>query len=703
MSLEELRQILPGETIESAKARGIYSLTPPQEAAVKKGLLSNSNIVVAAPTASGKTFIAEMAMLKTVLWDRKKAVYVAPMRALVSEKYSEIKQAYPFLKVAMSIGELDSLDLWLDKYDIIFVSTEKLDSLIRHGISWLDSIGCIVVDELHMLGELGRGPTLEVLITRLRRLCRDAQIIGLSATVGNAEELARWLDAELVRSEFRPVPLEKGVFVKEMINFGDREEPVAGTSAIPEIRITQDTLSKKKQLLLFYSTKRNTEAGAEKLAEYVNTVLTPEEKIALEEASAEILSALGKPTSQCEKLAKLVKSGVAFHHSGLVNVQRGVVEQYFRTGAIKAVCSTTTLGLGVNMPAHTVVVRDITRYSEGEGSVRIGINEVTQLFGRAGRPKYDKYGRALLIAKNSEEAKDLFRQYMLSDLEPIYSQLGVMPVLRTHVLSFVATGFLTMEDSITAFLYESFYGNQKQERRELKRITRDILDELEEWKFIESEGSSYRATRIGKRVSELYIDPVSAKWIIDSLPRLVDEISCLFMITNTIEMKPYSKVTEEAEEKFVKYGRMLEGQAAYDNYFFDPIKPFSTALMLNEWIGEVGEQALLTKYRETPGSIFTKTNNADWLLYSSTELARIVKVNPAKLLEVRVRMRYGIKKELLDLVRLEQVGRVRARLMYDAGIKKVEDLRTEGAKQKVERLFGKDISAKILSQVDTLI
>ncbi len=702
MALDGLRASLPGEVIESAKSRGIAMLTPPQESAVKKGLLSGSNIVVAAPTASGKTFIAEMAIAKTVLWDRKKAIYVAPMRALVSEKYAEIKQAYPFLKVAMSIGELDSLDLWLDKYDIIFVSTEKLDSLIRHGISWLDSIGCIVIDELHMLGELGRGPTLEILITRLRRLCKDAQIIGLSATVGNAEELARWLDAELVRSEYRPVPLEKGVIVKEHINFGDREEPVSGTSAIPEIKITQDTLGKKKQILLFYSTKRNTEAGAEKLSEYVNGVLTPEEKIALEEAGNEILSALGKPTSQCEKLAKLVKSGVAFHHSGLVNAQRGVVEQYFKSGAIKAVCSTTTLGLGVNMPAHTVIVRDTTRYSEGEGSVHIGINEVTQLFGRAGRPKYDKYGRALLIAKSEAEAQDLFKRYILSDLEPIYSQLGVMPVLRTHVLSFVATEFLTMEDSITAFLYESFYGNQRQERRELKRITREILEELEEWKFVEQHGSEYKATRIGKRVSELYIDPVSAKWIIDSLPRVVDELSCLFMITNTIEMKPYSKVTEEAEELFVKYGRMLEGQAAYENYFYDPIKPFSTAMMLNEWIGEVGEQELLTKYRETPGSIFNKTNNADWMLYSSTELARLVKINPVKLFEIRVRMRYGIKKELLDLVRLEQVGRVRARLMFNAGIKKVEELRTDGAKQKVERMFGKEIAKRILAQVDTV-
>ncbi len=701
MLLKDIGDKLPKEVIESAEQRGIVSLTPPQEQSIGKGLLKGSNIVVAAPTASGKTFIAEMAMLRTVLWDRKKALYIAPMRALVSEKYSDMKKDYPYLKTAMSIGELDSLDHWLDRYDIIFASTEKLDSLIRHGVPWLDSVGCIVVDELHMLGEYGRGPTLEVLITRLRKLVPAAQVIGLSATIGNAKELAEWLGAELVSSDFRPVPLEKGVAVNDIINFGDREEPMAGNATLPEVRITQDTLHKRKQVLLFYSTKRNTEAGAERLAEHVIKFLSPEEKVALEEASAGILSALSKPTSQCEKLAKCVRSGVAFHHAGLANAQRSVVEDYFKRGIIKAVCATTTLSLGINMPAHTVVVRDTTRYSEGSGQVHIGVNEVMQLFGRAGRPKYDKYGRALLIGKNRENAKDLFDRYILADLEPIYSQLGVMPVLRTHILSFIATEFLSMPDSITAFLLQSFYGHQRGSGHELRKIVEDVLEELEGWEFIRASSGNYEATRIGKRVSELYLDPVSAKWIIDALPKVSDDVSCLFMITNTIEMKPYSKTTEEAEERFVKYGSMLSDLEAYDSYFYDPIRPFSTALMLNEWISEVGEQALLTKYRETPGSIFTKTNNADWLLYSSTELARLVKINPAKLLELRVRMRYGIKKELLDLVRLEQIGRVRARLLFNAGIKTVEDMKKEGSKAKLERLLGKEIAAKVLSSTDS--
>lgn len=705
MEIGELKNKMPDEAIEAMQKRGITALTPPQELAVKEGLLDGKNFVVAAPTASGKTLIAEMAMLKSVLWSRKKAIYVAPMRALVSEKHTDFKAAYPYLKVAMSIGDLDSLDDWLAGYDIILASTEKLDSLIRHGVNWLDDVGCIVFDEVHMLDDDSRGPTLEILITRLKRICKESQVIALSATVGNAKEIAEWLGAVLVESDYRPVQLKKGIALNGVAHYEHEEEELKGGSKIPEIRIAEDTLERKKQILVFYSTKKNTEAGAEKLGPSVEKYLTPEEKLKLQETSAAILGALGKPTSQCEKLARLVEKGVAFHHSGLVNAQRHSVEEAFREGIIKAICSTTTLGLGVNLPAHTVLVRDTSRYSQGEGSERISVNEVTQLFGRAGRPKYDKEGRALLIARSRSEVGDLYSRYMSGGLEPVESKLGVMPVLRTHMLAFVSTRFLTTEESIFNFLGETLYGYQYSSMGELKSITNDVLKELAKWGFIEKKGSVYDATRIGARVSELYIDPLSAKWIIDSLQKERDELGNLFMISNTIEMRPYVRAVEESGAAFMSYQYMLMGSdvnyEAEDLMYYDPLKPMSTALMLNDWMKEKGEREITKDYGTTPGALFTKVTNADWLLYSSIELAKLTRVSSAKLLELRIRLKYGIKKELADLVRLEQVGRVRARLMYDNGIRSVADLRKEGSAAKVEMLFGKEIAKKILDQVQS--
>ncbi len=697
MEIYELKGMVPQELIDSAIERNIKELTPPQVLAIRSGLLKNRSIVISAPTASGKTFIAELAMMKSVLWDRTKCIYVAPMRALVNEKYNEIKNAYPFLKIAISMGDLDSVDMWLEKYDVIFVSTEKFDSLMRHGMPWLNYVGCIIFDEVHMIDDPNRGPTLEVLITRLKRTCKNTQIVALSATVGNASELSEWLNAEFVESNYRPVPLHKGITFDGKILYEDHEENLKGSNKIPEIRVVEDTLNMGKQLIIFYATKRNAEAGAERLSEITEKYIDDTNKQSLEKTSDEILHALDKPTSQCEKLSRLSKKGIAFHHGGLVNSQRSIIEEAFRNNNIKAICSTTTLGLGVNLPAHTVLVRDITRYNQMSGSEYMGINEVLQLFGRAGRPRYDKEGRALLIAKDEESAQNLMRRYIRSSPEPILSKLGVEPVLRMHALSFIAGNFLKRRESILDFLTETFYGFNYNSTSELKRIVDDVLDELEDWKFITESDGAYEATRIGRRVSELYLNPVSAKWIIDTLPKVDDDLGLLFMVANTSEMRPYCKVTEEAEELFVHYYDLLE--SSMEESYYEPEKPFSTALMLRDWINEINEQSLQKKYNETPGALYSKLTNADWMLYSSMELAKLVKIKGINLLELRVRVKYGIKRELLDLVRLEQIGRVRARMLFGQGIKTVEDLRKPTSRKTVEKLFGKDITDKILGQL----
>jgi helicase len=608
----------------------------------------------------------------------------------------------------MSIGDLDALDQWLASYDIIFVSTEKLDSLVRHGLAWLDSVGCVIIDEVHMLDDPGRGPTLEVLITKLRRFCRRAQLIALSATVGNADEIAGWLHAELVESDYRPVKLEKGIVFEgnayyPPLGLGEVPEPLKGTSSIPEIRIAQDTLARKKQILVFLGTKRNAEASAEKIAQAIHETLTVDEKLKLHKLSEDILHALNKPTLQCEKLSKVVAKGVAFHHSGLMNAQRHMVENAFRDNVLKVICATPTLSLGVNLPAHTVLVRDTNRFSEASGAEKISVNEVTQLFGRAGRPKYDTEGRALLLARSQAEIMDMYNRYIDAELEPVSSKLGVLPVLRMHVLGFIASRMLKTQEGILAFLDETLYGYQFANTREMEQILKEVLTELEAWKFITKMGSTYVPTRIGERVSDLYIDPLSAKWLIDTLPRVVDDVDYLFMVCNTLEMRPHTKATEEAVEVFFNYQRLLEGSGATIestmSSYYDPVKPLSTALMIRDWIDEVPERDIVKKYGSTPGSLFVKLGNADWLLYACFELAKLLHINTFKLLELRMRAKYGIKKELLDLIRLEQVGRVRSRIMYDNGIRKISDLRLPGSAEKVEKMFGKEIAKRILEQI----
>ena len=160
-----------------------------------------------------------MAALNNIFNRSGKVLYIVPLKALASEKYRDFTRELAGIKVALSIGETDSADPYLINYDFIIMTSEKLDSLLRHRAEWISKVNCIIIDEIHLLNDPGRGPTLEIIITLLRRIIKDLQIIGLSATIGNPKELAEWLNAELVLDSWRPVKLSKGIYLEGEIEF----------------------------------------------------------------------------------------------------------------------------------------------------------------------------------------------------------------------------------------------------------------------------------------------------------------------------------------------------------------------------------------------------------------------------------------------------------------------------------------------------
>ena len=219
MDLESIKNRIPKELYEILK-KDIEELRPAQKKAIESGLLDGKNLLVCTPTASGKTLIAELAALKSIIEGKGKAIYIVPLKALASEKLKDFKKRYDGIaKIALSIGDIDSADSYLIDYDLIITTSEKLDSLIRHHAPWLSLISTIIIDEIHLLNDPSRGPTLEILITILRQLLKKSQIIALSATIGNPEELAEWLKAELVADDWRPVKLHKGVYLNGEVDF----------------------------------------------------------------------------------------------------------------------------------------------------------------------------------------------------------------------------------------------------------------------------------------------------------------------------------------------------------------------------------------------------------------------------------------------------------------------------------------------------
>jgi len=218
MKLDHLKGKIPTDLYEILIKKGIEELRPAQEKALKAELLERKNLLICTPTSSGKTLIAELAAFNSIFRKIGKAIYIAPLKSLATEKYREFKQFYgDKAKVALSIGDNDDVDPKLHEYDLIITTSEKLDSLIRHRIDWLKSVAVIIVDEIHLLNDPGRGPTLEILITILKEKLKNVQIIGLSATIGNPKELAKWLDATLVEDNWRPVKLHKGTYLQGKI------------------------------------------------------------------------------------------------------------------------------------------------------------------------------------------------------------------------------------------------------------------------------------------------------------------------------------------------------------------------------------------------------------------------------------------------------------------------------------------------------
>jgi len=625
-------------------------------------------------------------MVKAILEKHCKAIYVVPLRALANEKYERFKEKYSQLgiNVGISTGDFDSTDPWLTRYDLIILTSEKADSLLRHRSEFLQQVGIAVIDEVHLLHDAGRGPTLEVTITRLRKLNPEILFLFLSATISNSDELATWISAKLIKSDWRPVKLHQGVYFNNKIWFEEQEcIDVNNNNDAAEIQIAEHTAKAGKQALVFASSRRNAEAIAEKCCKVIKKTLSEAELTELAKISDEIKNALESPTPQCKKLATCITSGIAFHHAGLVSKQRHLVENAFRNRLIKIISATPTLAAGVDLPAFRVLIRDSRRYYPKLGYVFIPTLEYQQMAGRAGRPRYDKEGQSILIAHSEKEARELYNKFVLGEPEEITSKLAVEPVLRMHVLALIASDVVSSESELLDFFKSTFWGFQYKDVAGLKKKIDSVLKDLLKWNFIGKEDNYFRANRVGKRIAELYIDPLTAHEFITALEKPATDFGLLQLIAYSTELSPALKVrkpeydlilTELAQkEQFLLINVPKEWDIEYDD-FLNSIK---SALAFESWCNESGEELMYTKYKITPGELHGKLEIADWLLYSIDELAGLLNKNDVRSTarRLRIRLHYGIKEELLQLVKLKGVGRARARRLFHAGYKTLSDIR----------------------------
>lgn len=394
------------------------TLFPPQEQVINNGLLEKSrHCLLNMTTGSGKTYLAELAM-ESVLQSGYKAIYVTPLRALAYQQKENWSHRFSDYTIGVFTGETiqkSSTKSCYSKSQILIMTPERLDACMRNWRShwsWIPEVSLVIVDEFHILGTPGRGPRLEGTITRLMRLNPFTKIIGLSATIPNVKELSLWLDGIAYRSTWRQVPIEK--------------------------RIIRYKSANEKPALLIEEVKRCIEAGGQSLI-FCNS------------------------RSRVQSLALLLhENGIdaKYHHAGLLQEQRKKVEDEFILGKTKALVATSTLEMGLNLPARQVIIYDSYTFSE-KGFSTLPVWSFIQRAGRAGRPGLDSNGEVVLFLSKWAGSS---RKYVNEECEPVYSQLSNNKSMQEQILIDVFSGFSrTREELVQGFLPLTLYRHQHKE------------------------------------------------------------------------------------------------------------------------------------------------------------------------------------------------------------------------------------------------
>ena len=671
--------VLPEHILEYLNSQGFTTLYPPQEDCIRMGLLDGASLLVSAPTASGKTLIAILAMLSYLSKHGGKVVYLSPLRALAAEKFEEFKKIDEVglgrkIRVSISTGDFDVAGKTLENSDILILTNERMDSLIRHDVSWLSDIGLVISDEIHLIGDKSRGPALEMVLTHLKLSETNPQIVGLSATITNSDQIADWLGCRLVKNNWRPVPLREGISHAGTVTMDD-------CSTFEFEHITRNTpvdlgiqsVMDGGQSLIFAETRSRSKSLAAKAASQVSKCLQKSEIKQLQKVSRKILSD-NEPTDLVRTLAELVRQGVAFHHAGLNQNCRKTIESEFRSGAIKLLSSTPTLAAGVNLPARRVVISKVTRYNAQLGkNMQISILEYKQLCGRAGRPQFDDYGESIIVGDQYHE--ELFTHYIHGEPEPIESRI-IGDGLRIHVLSVIVTSPGMTVGDITAFFMQTLGGLQSRTSTVKFHIT-TFLRFLSSNSFIEKNGEHYTATRFGTMTSMLYIDPLTAVQFMDA----VKDAS-----RGTSHSLGFLHVISSCDDFFPQFSLRSgdHGTALHilENHSSETIKRLSeydfsrSLLALQYWITESSELSLSDDLGIESGDMYRMAESAERLAYCLREMARLAGRTDllGELDSLRTRIRYGINEELVDLVRVRGIGRIRARILYRGGIKDIAAL-----------------------------
>ncbi|WP_400255808.1 DEAD/DEAH box helicase [Methanobrevibacter smithii] len=665
----------------------INEFNPAQKAVIESGYLEDkSNYIISIPTASGKTVLGILPALKTIL-NGGKAIYAAPLLSIQNEKVKEFKA---FEEHGIKVGKHPS------NSDLSVMVFESFDALTRFSWNVLREVDTLIIDEFHMIGEYSRGPTLESAITRAKIINPSLRIIALSATLKNIDEIEQWLGGKTVEHNYRPVPLNKEVLDAEMFNTKNKNDVI--------VKIVEKAIEDNSQALSFVSTRRFTESLATYVAKKIDKKTTKEQKQKFKQVADKLLEVPKKkgslPTTTCLKLAEAAEKGVVFHHAGLFNEQKEIIEDEFRKGNILMITATPSLMYGVNLPSKYVVIRDHTRWTSN-GPASIPVFDYEQMSGRAGRPQYDDVGYSYLVAKTMDEAFDLEARYVNGEIELTNSKLiDNKDAIYKQIIAQIASSLSKNLDDLNDFFGKTLYGFQMKNNPSMSMFAQDSLNwELESALEFLLQNGIIRATPEGLKTTDFGNLIAKSNYAVETAVKIKEYVSTMEKL-NPAEM--IYALAETPDLPLISFKGRKSKDPVRDKlsecglFAVDIGNPEATAVSLIEWIDERNEYEIENAYNVYSASTRRSAYEASRLVkFAKNTLEVLGNYSNLKDMDyLSARLYYGVKEDIIPLVvGVKRLGRKRARLL----MKTFGDNLSEASEKDLQKVEG--IGPKLAGKV----
>jgi len=734
------------ELVDLWVSEGIEDLLPIQTTAIiKHRLFDKGNLVVFSPTSSGKTFIGEMAAVN-VTRKNQRALYLVPQKALAEEKFEDFRRRYRErnIKVVVSTRDRKEYDRRINSgdYDIAVVVYEKMQSLLVSSPALLKIVGLVVIDELQMIGDAHRGADLEVLLTKILTYPNAPKIIGLSAVLGKADALAKWMGAQLCLSDKRPMELRKGVQFDERFRYREHNSKVNGDEplgAIVDYSDKDDAIAAQasmlaemgEQCLVFRKSKGDSVSMAKRVSKYmyVDAQSFP--------AAAAIAELEGLEESENKDLLRtLLARGVAYHNADLDWEQRDLIERHFRNGEIKVLCSTSTLAMGMNLPVKNVFIDPEKWEVDHTGHwlrVPISQGEYENMSGRAGRLGLGSdFGRAILMADGKHQARTYWDYYIKGKPADIEPTLDSCPI-EHHVLNFVASGLCKTRTDIRDTLLSSFTGKNSWtgddklpafEEKLFKGIAKCIEGELIE----ENEEGALSVTELGRAVAIKGVTVDTALCLAKKVRNhrgdasTIDLFDMLFWINACPEGMEIHFGFSTEEYNSNRYIQLLRETIrtlpgpVYERYkkiekinhlAYEKAKMLKKTLLLYEWVCGVDTQVLEKRFECYTGSIGNLGREFAWLAETLGAIAKVLDWPDGKTKEIfdlSARLIHGVPLEAtkISTIKVRGLGRGRMKALAAAGLDTFEKL-LSAPLHEIEKLATKPVATRLIKRIRKLL